>query len=339
MRRAEIIEGARQIYEAIEGNQLREVFFESLRTQATPQTHESLLSVYRSYSLVAQNFTSAAKEMLQILELEFLEEASFWAAMMNAGGTDAAPLRIRKTLSAMASAVEFLPQLSRLVESDSGKIRASIASNGSSEQAVISILLEEPDEQLSSPTRLITLLNGVQQLYESCATILDVPAQDLSVLACDSGSDMSFDFLGNAEAINSMKEIVFSARDRLAFQSNGQDTVLEDSFVKSLPIMTRVQQLEESGALASEQAKRLKNEIGDSLNEFVSSGGIVLELAQSTYQISPAMIKPESQLLTEPAKESIDQSRDGNEEGTGALPQTKQFDSQLLKKVEQLEQQ
>jgi hypothetical protein len=339
MRRAEIIEGASQIYEAIEGNELREVFFESLRTQATPQTHERLLSVYRNYSLVAQNFTSASKEMLQILELEFLEEASFWAAMMNAGGTDAAPLRIRKTLSTMASAVEFLPQLSRLIESDSSKIRASITSNGSSEHAVISILLVEPDEQPSSPLKLITLLNSVQLLYESCAMILDEPSQDLSVIACDSGNDKSFDFLGNAEVIKSLKEIVYSTRDRLTFQDNGQENVLEDSFVKSLPIMTRIQHLEESGALTSEKAKRLQNKLGDGLNEFASSGGMLLELEQSTIQISPAAEKPEAQMSTEPANESIVQSSGGYKERTGALPQTKQFDSQLLKKVEELEKQ
>jgi hypothetical protein len=330
MRRAEIIEGARQIHEAIEGNQLREVFFESLRTQATPQTHERLLSVYRNYSLVAQNFTSASKEMLQILELEFLEEASFWAAMMNAGGGDAAPLRIRKTLNTMASAVEFLPQLWKLVETNSRKIRANIASNGSSEQAVISILLEESDEQLSSPTRIIALLNSVQEMYESCATILDMPAQDLSVLACDSGSDKSFDFLGNAEVMKSMKEVIFSARDRNTFQGNGQDAILENSFVKSLPIIGRVKQLEESGALSSEQANKLQNKIGDGLNEFVSSRGIVLELEPSSYQISPLAAKSESQLLTEPENESLVQSSDGYKEGTEALPNTRQFDSQLL---------
>ena len=84
MRRAEIIEGARQIHEAIEGNQLREVFFESLRSEITPLTHERLLSVYRNYSIVGQNFTLAAKEMLKILELDFLEDPAFWAAMISA---------------------------------------------------------------------------------------------------------------------------------------------------------------------------------------------------------------------------------------------------------------
>ena len=114
----------------------------------------------------------------------------------------------------------FLPKFLKLTEQDYVKIitepAKALPKTLKGKSLLTTILIEEKD-QFSNPKRIIELLDSITLLYDSCATVKKQSSSDLAILACDSGSDKAFDFLGAAKIIEMVKEIILSFWDRVLF--------------------------------------------------------------------------------------------------------------------------
>src|SRR5436853_418052 len=75
---------------------------------------------------------------------------------------------------------------------------------------ILTVIIPAVGDERSSPARLIAVLESIQVFYETYALITDTPAGHLAVVGCDSGSDTSFDFLGVAKVIESVKDFILS---------------------------------------------------------------------------------------------------------------------------------
>ena len=69
------------------------------------------------------------------------------------------------------------------------------------DRSTLSVTIIEENHRFSSPARLIKVLDSISKLYEACAILTEQSPEGLSVIACDSGSDKSFDFLGLAKVM------------------------------------------------------------------------------------------------------------------------------------------
>ena len=122
-------------------------------------------------------------------------------------------------------------------------------------------------------------------------------AADLSVLACDSGHDKSFEFLGDIQVIEALKDFILQIWDRVIFFKDKKHAnyLIE----KSLPLLDRIEALEDREKIGPEEASALRQNILAGTRKFVSSGAMIPEMAQAAHDPRELLV-PEAKLLSSP---------------------------------------
>jgi hypothetical protein len=260
----------------------------------SPDDSNAILTGLRRYTIAANGFSPAAKDVEKILDLSVLNEPGYWIGLLDYESDPTPLFGLRVNLN---FARRHLPKVLRLLERDVDVV-TEIEDSESSEEAILSILVIEAQGQHSRPTRLIEVLASVESFYEACAIMLDMPPQQLSVLSCDSGSDKSFDFLGAAKVIECVKELILSLWDRVVYFREHQAAERVKLISEALPIIQRVGELEAEGRIAPEQAGILRAKIIGGVGRFLHSGAIIPEIQQRVYNEPRALMAPERRLIT-----------------------------------------
>ena len=120
------------------------------------------------------------------------------------------------------------------------------------------------------------------------------------LLACDSGSDKSFDFLGLAKLVEMVKEIILSLWDRVVFFREKQMGERIDLIAKSLPVIERIVEMEKLNHLAPEQAEILRRNIVSGVEKFIQAGAIIPEVESHSRYNPRQLMAPEPKLLAMP---------------------------------------
>ncbi|MEW8383370.1 MAG: hypothetical protein AB2704_16075, partial [Candidatus Thiodiazotropha taylori] len=167
-------------------------------------------------------------------------------------------------------------------------------------KSLISVLVVEDKGQFSSPKRLTYALDAISNLYSVFAIIEGEGANDLIVLACDSGSDKSFDFLGLAKLTEQVKETIIAIWDRRVFYRQRHVSESLSLISESLPIIEKISELKESGKLEPEQAELLKRQAIAGATQFIEAGAIIPELEGVSSHSPKQLLKPEPKLLVSP---------------------------------------
>lgn len=148
--------------------------------------------VFHQYTLRTSAYGSAELQVMKILGIADLLSPGYWATMPQLGQAG-----IHGLLMSLGFATSQLPKVLELIEQDHvNEIRhgGSNVTPAYAGKAILTVILVEDEGQLSAPSRLVHVLNAVTELYGVLAVINDDSERELSVLACDSGSDKSFDF-------------------------------------------------------------------------------------------------------------------------------------------------
>lgn len=193
----------------------------------------------------------------------------------------------------------FLPRMIDLIKQEeppSAIVKGS--KEDSSHLGVIKLILAEPTGQHSKPERLVQAFLSVRKLYEVVAELEGVSADTLTVTSCDSGSDKTFDFLGVAKAITSLKELLLSLWDRVVFFREKQLAQRLDLVATSLPILERITALQQSQALGPEQAEIMRRKVIDGVGEFLETGSTIPEMNGRSRFEPRQLMAPEPKLLT-----------------------------------------
>ncbi|GAB2603739.1 hypothetical protein [Spirosoma areae] len=123
---------------------------------------------------------------------------------------------------------------------------------------------------------------------------------DLSVIAIDSGSDKSFDFLGAAKVMTALKELIIDLWDKVVFYRERKLYERIELISKTLPLIDNINQLEKDEKLSKEQAELFRRGVLTGAKDFLLSGAILPEFeSHSTYNPRQIMA-PETKLLTMP---------------------------------------
>ena len=182
-----------------------------------------------------------------ILNLEFLNDAKFWVVLV--ASEDLRTSETHHAWQATKFAMEHLPKLTSLLARDSDQIfdpemkDEKPLENGLGQLTVT--VIEE--HQLSSPQRLVLTLQSIDGLYRACAQLMGESEEDLCVIACDSGSDKSFDFLCVAKVVECVKEVILSFWDRVVYFRDDKTGRRLELFVQSLPILDKIAAMKQSG--------------------------------------------------------------------------------------------
>jgi hypothetical protein len=174
----------------------------------------------------------------------------------------------------------------------------------------LSILLVEDEGQRSTPDRLILALQGVTEIYQAIATMEGVAHSDLAVLAIDSGSDKSFDFLGLAKVMAIAKETLIAVWDRRVFHRHVHVSMCIQTIAESLPVIQHIHELKEAGALSPEQAELLKRQMISGTSKLLEVGAVTPEMEAQPASTPRGLMRPEPKLLAAPTQDIREPSFD-----------------------------
>lgn len=222
MRRVELEAATMEILSAIEKSKIYDALRDRIKTyRKSPDTKsefptELFGAIYR-YAVEANNYSHAANDMADILDLSNLTYHEKWEGI---AAIDDEGSALYSMLENIRFTTRYLPKFNRLIQQEFVEDISSKSENLPKEfqnKSLLSVILVEEKGMFSSPNRIIEIFEAISLLYESCATVLKTNSSDLIVLACDSGSDKAFDFLGLAKVVEQVKDIIISVWDRVVF--------------------------------------------------------------------------------------------------------------------------
>jgi hypothetical protein len=304
MRRAEIVRAIERVRENIERTGIKDRLQEVLRRDKSHENREPLVRALRDYTLAAHaTYGDPERALTNIFGLDELEDVKVWFRLL---ATETDHPNVRETAMSLFYAVRFvtdnLDQIRKLLvtEGVEAELEPKKEFEASGETwATLSIFLIEDDKRVSRPARLIDALQSIADLYEAYAVILNYPADSLSVIGCDSGSDKSFDFLGIAKGLDAVRQLLVALWDRIAFHRETQAGRRIELVAQALPVFEQLAELQAKKAIEPEQAELLKRQLMAGADKFIRAGVITTDIIVSHAELQPRkLLAPEQKLLT-----------------------------------------
>ena len=289
MTRKEISAAVHRLNAALQESRLMELFHKLVEHEQTPRDNISselmseLMESYRVYSLKAASFGDVELAVIKIFELEPLADTTFWTRLLSPDARGGQP--VYEIFTTVRFGLKNMPKIVNLYEQTTLRdFRASKDKPDShfAGRETLSCILIESEDSFSAPRRLVEALESVDLLYLSCGEVLGLPNNDLSVIACDSGSDKTFDFLGGAKIMESVKELVLALWDRVVFYRERQLSQHVQLIAESLPIIDKIGEMEQEKKLEPEKAAILRRQVIDGASKFLASGMTIPEIQAST---------------------------------------------------------
>lgn len=304
MRKSDLINGVEQVTHALAESGLElplvEVARLGYRREPVPgELLTRLLSALREYGLRAHRYTRPARLVAEQLELAALEQADTWSLLI------AAENRAQQAFAfaeRVRFATQYLPRVTGLL-AQAGIPRVDAARRGdgaASGSDVLTVQVIESPRRFSTPTRLATLLESLDVLYGACAVLEGAEPGGLSVIACDSGSDKTFELMGAAPVIAALRALVLSVWDRVVFYRELPAAQRYRHAAESLPILVRIREAQAQGRMAPEQAELLRRRIVEGTSRFLVSGATIPELQERAYANPRTLMAPAPKLLAPP---------------------------------------
>lgn len=299
MRRTDLINSIQKVGTVLKETKVSEALFSS---QSKKGDIEGLLSIFQDYTSQSKEFTDDERKILKIFELNTLDDPKLWTRIFSANEAEArdAFMKIRMGIRYFT---EFLPNLIELLKQDhvnyyTDQSHHLIKTAKPNDKVLLTVILPEQDNEISSPERLIKVLDSISQLYNAFSVIENLSDSDLSVAAIDSGSDKSFDFLGAAKLMEAVKELIIGLWDRVVFFREKKLSERLELISKSLPIIEKINEMQANGSVSPEQAEILRRNITNAANNFIVAGAIIPELSNYTTFSPRKLMAPEPKLLT-----------------------------------------
>lgn len=311
MRRIDIINSVINIKKAFEESKVLDIIFKNSEKQEPVVSMEAYQKFLRHYD----KFGDTEKKILDIFGMSGFESSSLWAKIITGDTKDNRDI-VRPFFRGGTYIEEYLTKIVELLKQDNleyihDKFDSTITNTSIENKEILSVVLPEASKTASHPERLIMTLQSVEQFYKSMAIILGNDQNDISVIAIDSGSDKSFDFLGAAQVVTAVKELIIELWDRVVFYKEKKLQERIELISKSLPIIERIKSMEDSGALGKEQCELLKRDILSGTKKFLSAGALLPEFSYHSVQEPRKLMTPEAKLLSMP--ESISESNKQHE--------------------------
>lgn len=327
IRRQDIIDSTNKLAKVISESDLINQF--NLGSNAQGGGISETLESFRLYSIQANDFNEIDLEILKIFNLDQLGDVKGWDAIFEGDPTRDELMKTRYNLMLI---VQFLPKIGKMISQESALLEESKASK--SDMKLMSFVLPEENNQTSNPKRLIEALESVDHFHSVVISLNKYSNEDLSVASIDSGSDKSFDFLGAAKMIESIKEIILTLWDRVIFFRERKLSERLDLIAKSLPIINQINDLEQKGSLEPEKCEILRRNIFEGSKKFLNSGIILPEFSSNRSFNPRQLMATEPKLLISRKEENQNTSEiEGSEEGNMETENLTKEEKNLLKKL------
>jgi hypothetical protein len=297
MRRQEILNSINKVRTAIEKSELLDSLEKFIRPAESSSSPTFLLNSFRLFTIEYEKFNVNERQILSIFELDNLNEADLWSKMYIADKGDR-----RESFYKIRYNLKFLyDMMPKVLEIFKQEIQEYVYQDATvlNDNEILTVILPEDDKKFSSPIRLSELINSIILIYQSFAIITNKSQDDLSVISIDSGSDKSFDFMGNAEVVKCIKEFFIELWDRIVFFRERLIGERIELIGKSLPVLEKISIMEQNGSIGPEQAEILRRNIVESTRKIISTGAIIPEIEKYSSYNPRVLMSPERKMLKE----------------------------------------
>lgn len=304
MRRTVLADACQHVLEALQSSGMSELFdqMRHLTRETTKPFFTAAFNSHATYRIATARFGETERKVAKILGLDALEDHQWWTQVIEQSGD-----RGSRDVFLMAENIRFtkrqLPKLIGLIAPEDVPkefYEKDPKKRLKNEVSGITIILIEEKEQRSTPGRIIQALDSVCKLYEACAELEKLPTNDLAVVACDSGSDKSFDLIGLSKPIEGVRKIVLDIWDRVVFYRETQSSHRIQNIAESLPVLDEISRLRKNSSLSAEAAEILRRKVIEAATQFQEAGAVIPELYDSKTHEPRQLMAPEPKLLAKP---------------------------------------
>lgn len=250
-----------------------------------------VLPFLTAYMIAVSKYSDVETGMLDSLTLKPLSTPLFWQK---------ADMQETRTLGVqLRRLIEIWPTLEPLIrQAPVTTARGeSDESQESNDTELLSVLITEDERQFSSPNRLAHVLDSISDLYSVFARIDEVNENDLVVVACDSGSDKSFDFRGAVKQIEQVKDLLMALFKRAIFYKHLEARESLSLIAESLPIVEKISALEKAESIGPEDAELLRRKAISGVTSFLTAGATIKEMDGESYHDPRLLMAPKPELL------------------------------------------
>lgn len=219
MLRKEIIKSVQNVLSVLTATKLVDNVLLPRLTKEKPVDPIEVIAAFSVINQMSQEFGDTERKILSDLDLDALLSQKFWSSLF----TDSDKIPIGRTqhhmvYGSLQFAVTHLPKLIKILERENDAVLEAVSEDAKKAGKVGSItVIVIEDNQVSTPNRLVLMLEAIEGLYDASSHIAGLEGNDLSVVSCDSGSDKSFDFLGAAQIMTIVKEIIIDFWNKLVY--------------------------------------------------------------------------------------------------------------------------
>lgn len=305
MRRTELVSAIRDIGRALEESKIPEVL-KSVSSEGDPEgmgprAIPVMFAVMKEYAKQTINFGEIHNAIIDTFGLKELSDPDWWANHILSSekpGTDLRVMswRVRFILGGLPSILSLLQY--DYEQTDSQQDNLPIGTS------VLKIILFEEKNAFSSPQRLVVALEGLTEVYEACARIEKVSVNTISVLACDSGSDKSFDFLGIAKVFEQVRLIINDMWDKIVYFRHFEEEKKIELVTKHLKVLETTSEMANNNQLSNEEAEIIKKLTISGVSKLMEAGVATDELNQRKVYEPRQLLSPERKLLAVIASDS-----------------------------------
>lgn len=306
MLRKEIVQSIQKVIDMLkESSLIDKVLLPRLRGTGENNKNDTkdVLTAFAVINEYSRGFGELEKKILSDLDLTILLSQNFWSELLGENEKSIGVVRSTGVYSNALFAQNHLPKIITILERENDNILETKTDDlkKTSKLTAMSVFVIE-DDGLSTPERLILMLESIQGLYDASSQILGLPGEGLSVLSCDSGSDKSFDFLGAAQIMATVKEIIIEFWNKLIYYKEDKSERHLELIANSLPILERIADMKAKNKLEPERAELLRRQIMTSVGKFSKAGVTIPELDAFSIYNPRQLMKPEPKLLLPPSK-------------------------------------
>lgn len=306
MRRDTLIKALERVRSDLIACELNSIFqglMEGRRENKERSIPSGLFSAYQEYIRRTSAYDSNHLYILSVFDLNDLLNPDWWHRVVVEPDALQHYWPIRQSISFV---IDQAPKLITMI-SQKGVEEAlkekSLSQVEKSNFEPFSIVLIEDDEENSKPERIIQCLDAVDKIYKTLAEIRGLSSESLVILACDSGSDKSFDFLGVADLVREIRKCFAGLFNYRLLNRQVQTSANIALLSQALPIVAEIDELRKAGSLTDEQAERLRHTLLKSASQFLECGAITSDMENQ--QNSPRLVmRPEPKLLSGPTAQN-----------------------------------
>ncbi len=299
MRRIDIINSAKRVKAAILQSELMGVMDTKKDINANPY-----LNCFKKYISLTHDFREQEHQIIEIFGLEPLSNVEFWAQVIGSSKEENNRVSISRTFRRVGYFLEHIDMFVDMLKQDNidytrNDEAYSSETTNESGQALLTVILPEDSTEQSQPRRLVDALNGINDLYDAFATINNENSNKIVVAAIDSGSDKSFDFLGAAKVVSSVKEFIIDLWDKVVFYRERKFAEKLKLVKDALPIIANLEKMKEQSSISPEQCELLKRKIFSGVEGFLAAGAMLPEFHEKSTYNPREIMATKRKLLTE----------------------------------------